>query len=217
MDQLDAVRSYKDRIRIFFILYYFSEPFIDPIRPEAVRVFRTETRIQKIDFLLRNPDYLAYELLLQAKGDERKKDEVKAIVKQIFNDQEPLLKRLEMEKFFFGAYEDIDDVVAFLKGIKFIDFTSKKSRDFKTIDKQYFIMKAAEEKVNSALAGMPNIHWYEDRCKLIAKYFGDLSGSQLKVNQYRVDEYRDTSYHQYIGTIEQTVKTDFSKLYNEIL
>ena len=217
MDQLDAVRIYKDRIRIFFILYYFSEPFTDPGRPQIVRVFRTETRIQKIDFLLRNPDYLAYELLLQAQSDEIKKDEIKTIVKQIFNDQEPILKRLEMERFFFGAYEDIDDVIAFLKGIKFIDFTSKKSSDFKTIDKQYFITKAAQEKIGSALPGMSAIQWYKDRCNLIAKYFGNLSGNQLKVNQYKVGEYRDTSYHQYIGTIEQMVKNDFSKLYNETL
>ncbi|PSK92220.1 hypothetical protein [Taibaiella chishuiensis] len=217
MDYTDAVRIYKDRIRIFFILYYFSEPFVDPERPDVVKIFRTETRIQKIDFLLRNPDYLAYELLLQAKANESKRSEVKNIVRKIFNDKEPSLKRLEMEKFFFGAYEDIDDVVAFLKGIKFIDFTSRKSSDFKTIDKQYFIMKAAEEKLKMAFTGMPGIQWYEDRCNLIVRFFGDLSGSQLKVNQYRVDEYRDTSYRQYIGTIEQMVKDDFNKLYNEAL
>ena len=62
--------------------------------------------IQKLDFLLRNPDYFAYELLHYARENQTQKDEVKQLVKEIFNSNEPELRRLEMEKFFFGAYED---------------------------------------------------------------------------------------------------------------
>lgn len=32
-----------------------------------------------------------------------------------------------MERFFFGAYEDLDDIVAFLKAYNFIEFESEKA------------------------------------------------------------------------------------------
>ncbi|WP_278354068.1 MULTISPECIES: hypothetical protein [Bacteroidota] len=211
----NEIRSYKDRIRIFFILYFFSEPFTSDERPHTVRLFKTETRIQKIDFLFRNPDYLAYELLLIAKNDKNKSAKIKDIVKEILQNNEPTLKRLEMERFFYGAYEDIDDIIGFLSGIGFIEFDSRKSSDFKTIDKQYYILKAAEDKMAIGISEMKFIQWYKERCLLIAEYFGDLSGTQLKVNQYRVDEYRDTSYREYIGSIEETVRKEYSQLYHE--
>jgi len=213
----DEIRTYKDRIRIFFILYFFSEPFTSNEKPSATRLFKTETRIQKIDFLFRNPDYLAYELLLIAKNDTSKAAEIKNIVRDILQNNEPTFKRLEMERFFYGAYEDIDDIIGFLSGIGFIEFESRKSIDFKTINKQYYILKAADDKMAMGISEMKFIQWYKDRCLLISKYFGDLSGTQLKVNQYRVDEYRDTSYKEYIGSIEETVRKEYSQLYQEII
>src|SRR5690554_4342884 len=105
MDIEANIRNYKDRLRILFILYFFGESVDDPSKPNAVRVFKTETRIQKIDFLIRNPDYLAYELLTIAKTDSTLMQEIKGIVKHIFDQQEPVLRRMEMERFFFGAFE----------------------------------------------------------------------------------------------------------------
>lgn len=217
MDPESIVRNYKDRLRILFILYFFGEPINDPERPDAVRLFKTETRIQKIDFLIRNPDYLAYELLTLSKAQSSLRAEIKSVVKEIFSNHEPALRRLEMERFFFGAYEDIDDVVLFLKSIGFIQFSSKKSSDFKTIDKQYFITSLAEQKISANLLSLPKIQWYSDRCKLINHYFGDLSGSQLKIAQYQIDEYRNTSYKEFIGDIENLTKNEFVNLYAESL
>ncbi|MGL5277253.1 hypothetical protein [Myroides sp.] len=133
MSEHNNIRIYKDRIRIFLILYFFSEDYSDSSRPFCKKLFKSEVRIQKIDFLIRNPDYLAFELLNIAKRDSEKSSEIKSIVLEIFNSKEPIIRRLEMERFFFGAYEDIDDVIGFLKSIDFIDFTSKKNIGLKTI------------------------------------------------------------------------------------
>lgn len=65
MDENEKIWSYKNRLRIFLILYVFSEPHTDEELPDARKIFQSEQRIQKIDFLLRNPDYLCYELLGQ--------------------------------------------------------------------------------------------------------------------------------------------------------
>jgi hypothetical protein len=63
MDENEKIRTYKDRLRIFLIIYVFSEPYSDAELPKLSRIFQSEQRIQKIDFLLRNTDYLCHELL----------------------------------------------------------------------------------------------------------------------------------------------------------
>jgi len=217
MEVEDQIRMYKDRLRIFLILFYFSDEYSSPEHPEYKKIFKSEVRIQKIDFLIRNPDYLAYELLTIAANDFDKKQEIKLIVKLIYDSAEPQLRRLEMERFFFGAYEDIDDVIGFLKSIGFIGFTSKKSSDLKTIEKQYFVTQNAISKTKTAIKNLPALDWYAKRCELIKKYFGNLSGSQLKVSQYQIDEYRNTSFKNFIGEISETVKNDYYSMFNERL
>jgi hypothetical protein len=217
MEDIEKIRKYKDRLRIFLILYSFADDFSDPLKSNCKKLFKGETRIQKIDFLLRNPDYLSYELLNLASKTSSNLTEVKDIVKNIFATKEPIIRRLEMERFFFGAYEDIDDVIGFLKSIGFIEFSSKKSIDLRTIDKHYFITDLAVSKLQTVLPTLPSLQWYFDRCSLIKKYFGDLTGSQLKVAQYQIKEYRTTSYNEYIGSIQELVKEEYSKLYNEVL
>lgn len=217
MELDEQVRMYKDRLRIFLILFYFGDSYKSNEHPEYKKIFKSEVRIQKIDFLIRNPDYLAYELLLIGANDIGKKQEIKQIVKSIYDTAEPQLRRLEMERFFFGAYEDIDDVIGFLKSIGFIGFTSKKSSDLKTIEKQYFVTQYAITKANSAIANLPTLEWYAQRCELIKKYFGNLSGSQLKVSQYQIEEYRNTSFKNFIGEISETVKNDYYRMFNERL
>lgn len=218
MNENEKIRIYKDRLRIFLILYTFSEDYSAPELPTVKKVFQSEQRIQKIDFLLRNPDYLCYELLNIAKSHTNHKDDIKIEVKKIFVNKEPVLRRLEMERFFFGAYEDIDDVIAFLKSVGFIDFSSKKRSDLKvTIEKKYYITQYAIDKFKNIIDTLPAIQWYIERCNLIRKYFGDLSGSQLRILQYRIDEYKNTSYNEYIGSINKEVSTEFQNLYSETL
>ena len=217
MEEIDKIRSYKDRLRIFLILFSFAEEYSDKLRPSYKKLFKSEVKIQKIDFLLRNPDYLAYELLNIAKKDLQSKNEIKQIVNDIFRNNEPEIRRLEMERFFFGAYEDIDDVIGFLKSIGFIDFSSKKSADLKTIEKHYYITDLAINKFETAISQLPSLKWYVDRCALIKKFFGDLTGTQLKVAQYQIEEYRDTSYKNYIRSIKDTVLIEFFNIYNEQL
>ena len=217
MDEERKIRAFKDRFRIFLILYTFSENYQDNLNPSYKRLFKSEIRIQKIDFLIRNPDYLAFELLNIVKKHPEKSAEIKPIVKGIFRTKEPVLRRLEMERYFFGAYEDIDDVISFLKSIDFIDFSSKKSSDLRTIEKNYFIKEKAVQKMQRGIAGLGAIQWYIDRCNLIRTYFGDLSGTQLKVAQYQIEEYRNTTYKNYIGGIEQSVIEEFDNIYKEPL
>lgn len=213
----ERIRIYKDRIRIFLILYYFSEEYSSAENPELVRVFKSEVKVQKIDFLLRNPDYLSYELINIARNDNSKSNQIKTKINEIFSNSEPTIRRLEMERFFFGAYEDIDDVIGFLCSIGFIKFESSKSVDMKSINKSYYITQYAVNKVTELEKSASYLQWYFERCSLIKTYFGDLTGNQLKVRQYSIEEYKNTSYKEYIQDIQDNVREEFFSMYGEEL
>ena len=122
-----------------------------------------------------------------------------------------------MERFFFGAYEDIDDIIGFLQSIDFIKFTSKKANDLKTIEKQYYLTEYGLTKLQTVLPSLPALNWYLQRCELIKDYFGNMTGTQLKVSQYRIKEYREATYNTYIGSIQDTVRAEFATFYSESL
>lgn len=212
------VKYYKDRFRVLMILYFFSQDLEPDEKPGYTKVFKSEVKIQALDFLIRNPDYLAYELLTLSNDDpEINRQEVKRIVKQIFGNDEPTIRRVEMERFFYGAYEDIDNIIAFLHGIGFVDFESKRRTDGRVGNKMYYISNNAVDKIQNNLKGIVSINWYFDRCALIKKFFADASGSELKISQYKIDEYKNTLYKTYISEITEKVKEMYFNNYGETL
>ncbi|MBW3496192.1 MULTISPECIES: hypothetical protein [Bacillus] len=217
VDFSEEIRIYKDRIRIFLILYFLSEDMSEEHGNNTLKkVFKSEVKIQKVDFLVRNPDYFAYQILLFAQENKISKQECKEIVKNIFTQREPSIRRLEMEKFFFGAYENIDDVISFLKSIGFIDFNSKKSLDLRTIEKHYYITELACRKIDE-IQNLKSLYWYKERIELIKRFFGDLGGTQLKDLQYEIDEYKDASYKECISNIQDRVKKIYLEMFGEEL
>lgn len=209
---------YQSRLRVLFIIYFFSQSYCNPEEPHRKTIFETEVRIQKIDFLIRNPDYLAYELLSLAKETKLENDhKIRFIVKRIFKDNEPILRKREMERFFFGAYEDLDDIIAFLKAYGLIEFESEKSTSGYVIGKKYFVTSYGENKIINGLTKVPAITWYSDRCKLINEYFGSLSGNELKMRQYQIQKYNDTPLHEHIDSVEKEANRMYVEMYGEAL
>lgn len=213
----DEMRVYKDRIRIFFIIYYFAEKYDGQEYFDCTKILRTEVKIQKLDFLVRNPDYLCYELLDICNSQNIDRDEIQKIIKCIFYSHEPQIRRLEMERFFFGAYEDIDNIIAFLVSVGFLKCTTERNITLKVVEKCYYITKLAEDKMKQTIAPDSSLKWYVDRCLLIKRFFGDYSGTELKNLQYRIPEYRQTTYREYIQNIEELVKEKYYKEFGERL
>lgn len=217
MVDFSEIRKYKDRIRIFYIIYFFSEIYDGAEYNDCCKVLHTEVKIQKIDFLIRNPDYLCFELLELCKKNDIDKKNIRKIIKDIFYSHEPEIRRLEMEKFFFGAYEVIDDVITFLVTVGFIKYKVERNKVLKLTKKSYYVTKLADEKMKLPMDDMPYIKWYLDRCLLIKEYFGEYTGTQLKNLQYKIDEYRDTTYREYIKNIDDLVKEKYFEEFGEIL
>lgn len=212
-------RSYQDKLRILLILYFFSDDCNIRELSECKRVLKSEVKIQKIDFLIRYPDYLAFELLeLLNSSAKTNKDEIKHAVKTIFANNEPEIRRVDMIRFFFGAYEDIDDIISFFVSRDFVVFQSRRGIDRRVFEKEYYLTEYGIKRIeNDILPSLPKVKWYEERCNLIKSYFGDLSGTELKIRQYQHDEYRMTPLNEYIAEVKTKVKARFNEVYGEEL
>lgn len=214
----DYLKKFRDRLRITVILYTFSDD-IENITNNRVAEFRTEVKIQAIDFLLRYPDFLSMELIDLLESDPKKEEaEIKMTIKEIFKNREPEIRVEEMEKFFHGAYESIDDIVAFLISIDFIEYESKKRRDGKEYEKIYYLTKYGKEKIDNNLKNIPSVKWHFERCALIKEHLGQFSGTELKKRQYKYqEEYAEIPYKNKIKQLHEKVKTAFSKQFKEEL
>jgi hypothetical protein len=183
-----AAITYRERLRILLILYFFSEPVDDPADARLARVFRSEVKIQKIDFLIRYPCYFCFELLRKHEEEDAPSvEDAKAIVRMVFDNQEPAIKTDEMRRFFYGAYEELDAIIAFLASVDLVVFKSRQSAGLLSIQKEYFLTRFGIEQIEQGLTQVPAAKWYIHRCELICQYFGDLSGSQLKNRQYEIE------------------------------
>lgn len=78
--------------------------------PDVVVALHAQSRLQALDFWMRNPDYLANELLteFEAGGDRT----LVHLAQRIFDDREPDLRRLPMIRYHFGAFEPLDNALS---------------------------------------------------------------------------------------------------------
>jgi hypothetical protein len=209
-------KNWRDKLRIFLIIYFFSDKYNDAENSDWVRLLRGETKIQKIDFLIRYPSYLCYELMnLTDTNSQIDSNEIKSIVKTIFDSNEPELRRIDMQRFFFGAWESIDEIISFLDSHALIKFFSRKSTDDRVIAKEYFVTNLGSDRIETGLKEIPILNWYKERCELISKYFGDFTGTELRVSQYSHPEYASTPIGTYIKDIEDRTRELFISKYSE--
>jgi len=207
-------RFYKDRFRILLIIYFFSEETGDNDYP---RLFYGEIKIQAIDFFVRNPDYLALHLLSLAESGEKDATTIKSIVKKIYRDNEPEIRRIEMEKFFYGAYEDIDDIIAFLVSRGLLKYESKLRVNNTVSEKHYYLTAKAKHNIDKAKSSLSAAKWYFKRFEIIREYLGGSTGSELKAKQYQVEEYSMTSYRDKIQSIDVDVYDKYYEIFGQNL
>ncbi|CAA9200975.1 hypothetical protein [Flavobacterium collinsii] len=213
----DFFKKYRDRLRIIIILYVFCERSVENGTP-YYGLFRSEIRIQALDFLLRYPDFLSMELMdLMDNDSSISQQEISEVIDEIYLNNEPQLRVEEMEKFFHGAYESIDEVIAFHVSTGFLKHESRRRADGKTFDKNYYVTHYCAERIENHLRTIPTVQWYFERCELIKKHFGQFTGSQLKTRQYKYAEYSSISYKSHIQNVNAKVRTAYSERFNKQL
>lgn len=192
-------------MRLFAVLVAGSE---QPAPDGAEAIFRGEVRLHAMMFWLRNPDYLAWEVLdaYQRNNDRT----LLAAARAMLADDEPVLRRDAMLKWRFGAYEPLDDEMAILSSHGLVR-TIMKPAGPKSAGNDFLLLPGA---LALAVSLTDNVayRWYGERMKIVAKVAGNEGGAALKDRQYRHLEYGSTRSHDPIPTILPRVQTRLAEL-----
>ncbi len=163
----------------------------------APAIFKGEVRLHALMFWLRNPDYLAWELLdIHEQGGAR---ELLTVVRRMLADEEPVLRRDAMLKWRFGAYEPLDDEMAILSAHSLVR-TIMKPVGTRSAGNDFLLLQGSLELAES-LKDNVAYRWYSERMPLVVRVAGSDGGSALKDRQYKHLEYFSTRPHDPIPPI----------------
>ena len=169
----------------------------------VVAAMHGQAKLQAFDFWMRNPDYLANELLDEfEKGGD---DGLLETARTIFEDREPDLRRLPMVRYHFGAFEPLDNALAILRAA---DLIIVRRRGLPGQDREhvYLLTQKGRDAMDSLAAAAPELAWYRDRAQLVAQVAGGAGGKALKDRQYLQREYEQTETGHVIAPIEARVQ-----------
>ncbi|MGW6360909.1 hypothetical protein ACWFR5_38515 [Streptomyces sp. NPDC055092] len=180
------------------------------VSPGIVGVVRAQVRLQKLDFWVRYPDYLAYELMTEY---EKAPDEpgLLDLADEILSSQEPDLRRFPMLRHRFGAFEELDDALAVLVERGLLRKTQL-LRERKIVEHRYYLLQAGRALAEGIVAEAPALSWYVHRTKRVVALVDGLGGSQLKRRQYLLRDYADTPIGSYITPITDQARARLRSL-----
>jgi len=201
-----ATTRQQDAVRLLVLLYVAGErPAPDPPRPDAVAAILAESRVQALDFWLRNPDYLAYELLdlFDKSGDPALLAEARLLVA----DRE---RRFPMLRFLFGAYAELDAPLMLLRSLALAWDVRRPPAQQRRRD--LFLLKAGEDLLVNRLEKLEDLAWYVERARWVKQVAGDRFGGELKAYQKRLSSYRDIPWGNEIAPVHAAVTKRLSDI-----
>jgi hypothetical protein len=216
-----------DLSRLLLILARFAAPIHDQVRRlpcfpdhEVARHFTPEYYLQKLDFLVRNPSYLAYELIeLHRLGIEAAQDgdDVKCIVRTVLREREPERMTLPYRKFWRGAYERLDDVEAWWYARRLV-YTALEPKGRARPQKHYFLTELGMTEAQRLVSAVEHARWYALRIDLIHRFFGGMSAARVKDLQYGHEAYRQAQLNEVIPDLPPgEIAASFARVFDESL
>lgn len=191
-------------IRLLVLLDGCGEPVTQGDPDDCVAVIRAELRLQALDFWLRNPDYLAGELLSMVEASDLPADEYLPVIEDLLDSPEPDLHWYPMPRWHHGAYEAIDDAFSVLSAYGLAQIR-RKGGIRKTARSQFFLTNIGRTTVDG-LRREEVLSWYTDQVKFVALVAGSDTGSALKRRQYEQAEYARTKLGTNIAPIHVGVR-----------
>lgn len=188
---------YQDAVRLLLLIAEAAEQFPSPppeaAPSDAVAVLHSQVLLQKLDFWLRNPDYLADELISRFESDGNRED--LDLARQILESDEPEVRSYQMLRHLFGAYEPLDEALSVLRAPGLI-VRRKRGVPGHTAQHDYYLTVAGRETAQRIVQSVPELDYYVERAKLVADLAAGRRGSALRDIQYLQPEYADAE----IGT-----------------
>lgn len=191
-------------IRLLVLLDRTGEAVLHGDPDAAVKAVRSELRLQAMDFWMRNPDYLADELITQFEVGDLEHSYVET-ARGLLDDPEPDLHWYPMPRWFYGAYEAIDDAVALLETYGLAIFRRTGVPGAKSQGNQLFLTGKGAEAV-AELGKDEVLSWYLRQADLVALVAKDTVGSKLKDRQYEQSTYAGTELGLIIAPIADQVR-----------
>lgn len=197
----------QDAVRLLLLVDGAGEALPDPPPPEtpvgAVAVLRTQVALQKLDFWLRNPDYLANTVLdrYEATGDRALLREAQAIL----GSDEPEVRRYPMLRYRFGAYEPLDEAMSVLSSAGLV-LRRRDGTPGHTRQHNYYVTSRGRHVARDIVSDVPVLRYYVNRVQLLVALTAGLAGTELKDMQYQQDEYAQTPLNSRIAPITPQVR-----------
>lgn len=191
-------------IRLLVLLDGCGDPVVPGDPGGCVAVIRAELRLQALDFWLRNPDYLAGEMIALVETNGLSADEYLPVAESLLISPEPDLHWYPMPRWHHGAYEAIDDAFSVLSAYGLAQ-VRRQGGIRKTARTQFFLTEAGRAAVEE-LRTEKVLSWYTDQVKLVALVAGSDIGSKLKQRQYEQAEYARTKLGTNIAPIQAIVR-----------
>lgn len=171
----------------------------------AVAIVSSLIRLQKLDFWLRNPDYLADELLTELEQGRVPLEEVQPHVLRMLGGDAPQLHTYPMERYIFGAYEFMDDALAVLKLYGQIEH--RRAADSGALSRRdYYLLQKGRDTITAMRAEIPDLEWYVQQANAISLIADAAKGAAAKRRQYLQAEYVDTAHGDVIPSILERVR-----------
>ncbi len=212
-DALPITSRLQDAVRLLLLIDGAAEPLPLPLREDvpadAVAVFRTQVALQKMDFWLRNPDYLA-ELLLD-RFEEASDGVMLAEARSILESEEPEIRRYPMLRYRFGAYEPLDDALAVLATSRLV-VRRREGNIGHTRQHNYYLTATGRSVAREIVTDVPELAYYVDRVGLLVRLTAGIGPTALKDMQYEQPEYADAAWRTRIASIAPRVRQRLAEL-----
>jgi hypothetical protein len=154
---------------------------------------------------MRNPDYLADELISEYLKDSSQAWAIKT-ARDILDSREPAIRRLPMLKWRYGAFEKLDDTLAIMTSRHLVVHEPRAGAE-QVQEHLYWLTDAGHDVADQLLAADDVFRWYAERADVVARLAGDQGGSALARRQYEHPEYGATTPLKTIRSIEQRVRS----------
>jgi hypothetical protein len=193
----------QDAVRVLLLIDSAGESptrpeLADPALASAIGVVRTQVRLQKLDFWLRNPDYLADELLTDYESSHEAP--LLRLAGEILDSDEPEVRRYPMLRHHFGAYEPLDDALAVLRSAGLVA-VRRRGTVSRVRQHDYYLLGEGRRVAQEILSQEPVFQYYVERVALVVALADGLGGSELKARQYLQREYAQTDRGARIGSV----------------
>ncbi|MFF0205913.1 hypothetical protein [Streptomyces sp. NPDC005017] len=171
-----------------------------------MRAVQSQRKLQKLDFLVRNPDYLA-DLIISRWADGSLPKERLLDARAVFKEREPELHTYRMLRNDHGAYEPLDNSLSVLRHLGLIQLRrAGRVSDGSVRRRDYFLLRAGADQAQRLRESEGVLAWYDQQTAYVAAAVEGMTGAQLKAQQYGQPEYAATHVHEVIGGITERVR-----------